>query len=137
MNLAAVMDEVGSKLEKVPGLRVRAYNADSVAPPAAIVLLPEEITYDETYARGSDSMTLIVDVLVGKASDRASRTTLAEYADGSGVKSIKRTVDNSDSNRYRSCDTVTVRKCEFPVASMGGIEYLMASFHVDITGPGA
>jgi hypothetical protein len=92
MDLAAVMDEVAARLDTIDGLRVYAYPADNVHPPAAVVTYPD-IAFDSAYQRGSDRMTLPVVLLIGKVSARASRDLVAVYAHGSGVKSIKRVLE--------------------------------------------
>lgn len=127
------MDELGVRLKAIEGLRVKPYWADSITPPAAIVLLPDRIDFDETYDRGSDSMEIPVWVLVGKASDRASRDAIARYASGSGEHSIKARLEASG---YTSCDDVTVRSCEFLGENVSGVDYLVAAFQLTITGSG-
>lgn len=129
------MDEIGERLGTIDGLRVKPYWANSVAPPAALVSLPDRIEYDQTYGRGSDSMDLEVLVLIGKASDRASRDKIARYANGSGEGSVKATLEATG---YETCDDVRVVSCEFgtePIA--GGGAYLVAVFQLNITGSGA
>jgi hypothetical protein len=134
MNLADVMDELGTALDTITGLRVYPYTSDSITPPAAVVALPEGITYDDTYAHGKDSMVLEVTVMVGKVSDRASRDVIAVYANGSGSKSIKATLDNAT---YTSCDVVSVKSAEFDVIRVASIDYLAAVFTVAIAGSGS
>lgn len=134
MNLADVMDELGTVLDTITGLRVYDYNADRITPPAAVVALPEGIDYDATYAHGKDMMTLEVTVMVGKVSDRASRDQIAVYADGSGSKSIKATLDNAT---YTKCDSVSVKSAEFDVIRVATIDYLAAVFTVAIAGSGS
>jgi hypothetical protein len=48
MRVAQVMDELGTALESIDGLRVFPYSADRVVPPAGIVGWPDQITYDAT-----------------------------------------------------------------------------------------
>lgn len=93
MILGDVMDEVGDRLDTIPGLRVYRYPADSVAPPAAVVTYPLEYRFDEAYTRGMDRMSLPVVVLVGKVSDRASRNRLSDLFDRSGTR--RYTIDNA------------------------------------------
>jgi hypothetical protein len=137
VNLADVMAEIGAKLGAIDKLNVFPYQADKVTPPAAIVGLPEQINYDLTYGRGSDRMPAVpVFLLVGKLSDRSSHKELAAYADGSGPRSIKATLDSTDANQYTSCSTVTVTSCEFDTYTSAGVQLLGAQFSVDITGEG-
>lgn len=95
MFLADVMDELAARIDTITGLRVHAFPPDNVAVPAAIVTYPDDYNYDQTYGRGSDRLTIPVVVMVGKASDRASRDELSLYANGSGLKSIKAVVEGA------------------------------------------
>lgn len=132
MILNDVMNAIGSRL-RFFGIRVYDYPADSVTPPAAIVALPEEIVYDETYGRGMERMTLPLIVVVGKASDRAARDAIAAYAAGSGGLSIKGFLE---AGGYAEMHTVRVTRCEFDVVSIAGVDHLAALFDIDIAGAG-
>lgn len=133
MNLADVMDEIGDQLDTIPGLRVFRWPPSTVTPPAAVVTYPDSYTYDSTMRRGADRVVLPVVVMVGRVSDRSSRDRLAEYADGAGARSIKAVIE---SHGYVSCDSVRVQEAEFDLISMAGVEYVSATFNVDIAGPG-
>lgn len=137
MNLADVMAEVAEKLDIIVGLRVSPYRPDRITPPAAFPDLPERIDYDKTFRRGSDQVTLPVNVLVGKVSDRASHVAIAEYVAGSGQRSVKATLDSTDTNTYTSCDSVRVASVEFAIFAIGEVAYLAATFDVDIAGSGS
>src|SRR5690554_5313400 len=93
MDLNAVMDEVEQTLKGIDGLRVHGYPPDNLVPPAAIVAYPDALTFDETYGRGMDRVTLPVVVVVGRVSDRSSRRQLAAYAAGDGDQSVKAVVE--------------------------------------------
>lgn len=138
MNIEDVMSEIGEKLETIPQLRVFPYWADKIAPPAAIVGLPEDIKYDETYGRGSDAVTVPVWLLVSRASDRASNAQLAAYLSGSGTRSVKAAVDSKRlTNEYASCDTVTVVTAKTGTYTSSGVSLLGAEFSVQVTGSGS
>lgn len=134
MNLADVMDQVATQLDTISGLRVYAYPADSVAPPAAIVSYPEEYEYDATYGRGSDRISLPVVVVAGKVSDRASRDELGAYVDGSGSSSVKAVLE---SGTYTAFDELRVTGVEFDPVMIAGTNYISALFTLDIIGEGA
>lgn len=138
MNINDVQDEVAGKLDTITGLRVLAWDADSVNPPAILFELPEEYDYDLTYGRGSDEFTLPIVLLVGKTDARSARKALGDFISGSGAKSIKATVDSGDANTYTSCDTVRVRKAsDIGPYRVGSVLYLGATFETRITGPGS
>lgn len=134
MNLADVMDEIAARLDTLAGLRVSSHPPGSITPPAAIVAYPETYTFDETYVRGIDRMTLPVVLVVGKASDRAARDALAAYVDGSGASSIKALIEGGT---YTTFDTVRVTGVEFDPITIGGTEYMAALFDLDIAGQGS
>lgn len=135
MLIAAVMDEMAGKLTR-GGIRVKPWEADSVVPPMAIIPMPD-IDYSETYARGADKISIEVVMMVGRLSDRASRDQHSVYADGSGDTSIVALLNSSDTNRYSTCDSVTVMRCEPTSFTIAGIDYLAGTFHIDIVGKGA
>lgn len=135
MNIDAVMSEVAALLKTLPAKpRVFDHPVDAVSPPTLIVALPE-ITYDMTYGRGSDRLALPVILAIGKVIDRAARANLAPYIAGSGPNSIKQVLESDD--EYESFDALRVQTCTFDVVSFGAVEYLTATFLLDITGDGA
>lgn len=134
MDLADVMDAIGDRLDTITGLRVHRYPPGSVSPPAAVVSYPDEITFDETYGRGMDRLSLPVVLVVGKASDRAARNKLGAYVNGSGASSVKAVLE---SGTYSAFHTVRVASADFDVVSIGDVPYLAAMFNLDITGSGA
>lgn len=134
MNLADCMDQLEAALKTVPELRTAPYWADRVNPPQAVVGWPDPLNYDETYGRGSDSCVVPVTVLVGKVDARTARDQLAKYADGSGAHSIKAALDGGT---YTACDSVRVASAEFGVMVVAAVDYLSATFNVEITGSGS
>lgn len=137
MNVQDVMDEIGEKLAAIPQLRVYPYNVDKIPPPGAIVGFPETIDYDETYGRGSDSLTVPVWVMVSRANAQSAGAQLAAYLDGSGERSVKAAVDRTNTNTYSSCDTVTVTTAKIGAYTSGGVELIGAEFTVTVTGSGS
>lgn len=134
MDLGAVMDDLGTALATIDGLRVFPYWADRITPPAAVIGWPEPITYDSTMVRGADQIELPLMVLVGKVDSRTSRDTVSAYADGSGARSVKTVIEAHSPTSYDSC---RVTRCEFGVITVAAVEYLAATFYLDIIGSGA
>lgn len=133
MNIADVMDEIGEALKTLDGLRVHPYWADSITPPSATVGWPDPLTYDAAYQRGADRFVLPLWVLVGRADARTSRDRMAKYLDGSGADSVKAALDGWT---FTKCDSVTVTEATVGAITVGGTEYLGATFQVDIFGQG-
>lgn len=121
-------------LNGVSGLRAFAFVKGNVAPPVALVMLPETIEYDVTYARGADRITLDVVVAVGKADSRSAFDAISAYASGSGSSSIKAAIE---AGTYTSLHTVRVTSATFDVITIGAVDYLGATFQVDIVGSGS
>jgi hypothetical protein len=134
VDLAAVMDEVAEALRGIDGLRVHAWPADTVDPPAGVVSYPESYEYDATMRRGKDRMTLPIVITVGKANTRTARDRLAAYADGAGPRSVKAVIEG---HTYTACGPPRVTGAEFGLVTIGGVEMLGATFSADIAGPGA
>lgn len=135
MNLDAVMTEVAERLDAIAGLRVFDHPVDTINPPTAIVSLPE-IAFDLTYGRGTDRYTLPVILAVGKVSDRASRANIAPYVAGSGDHSVKQALED-ETTPYAAFDTLQVQRVDFDVVAWSAVEYLTATFTLDIVGSGA
>lgn len=89
LDLAATMDALAAAVVD-GGVTARAYPwpVESAEPPCAIVAYPEApIDFDRTFARGSDTATFPIYVLVGKAHDRSARDRLSVVITGAtGVK---------------------------------------------------
>lgn len=130
---ADVMDELSGVLAEIPGVRVPPYGG-KVSPPAAVVTLPDTLTYDGSYGRGQDSMSLLIHLVVGALAARPSRDAASEFAAGSGPRSVKARLE---AHAYTSCHTVHVASCEFNGVTFAAVDYLAATFTVNITGAGA
>lgn len=129
-----VADELSDRLDTIAGLRCFGYPPPTVTPPAAIVSYPERIVFDETYGRGMDRVEAWpVLIVVGKATDRAARERIYDYAAGSGSKSVKAVLE---SGTYTSFDTIRVVDCTFDVVTIAGTDYISALFTVDIAADG-
>lgn len=135
MDLYAVAEEIRTTLATITGLRVPPWGIEAVQVPAALVTLPEQVDFDETYGRGKDRYPdLQVVILVGVPEERASLKALAAYVAGSGAKSVKAVLE---ARTWTTCESVRAVSCDFPRATYAGTPYLAAAFHLDIIGRGA
>lgn len=129
-------EELAARLRRIPGLAVFAHPVDTVVPPAAIVVYPDRVDYDTTYARGVDKITMPVVVVVGKTSDgRAVMDALSGYWDGAGSRSVKAALE-AGGPVPGVLDDVQVPSAEQAEATIGGVEMLAAVFTAEITGSG-
>ncbi|HEX6969410.1 MAG TPA: hypothetical protein VF174_11465 [Micromonosporaceae bacterium] len=134
MNLADVMDEIAARLATIDGLRCYAWPVPKISPPAAVVGFPEDITYDATYGRGMDQMTVPVVLLAGRVGDRPTRDVLAAHADGSGARSVKAVLESAT---WTAFETVRVTGAQFDPVTIAGVDYEAAVFTLDIAGQGS
>lgn len=132
LDLNAVMDAIGARLVGVTGLRVYDYAADGAPPPAAIVALPETVEYDTVAGRGADRVMIPVTVLVGRVSDRAARDQLAQYVSGTGALSVKTAVEGNGGDLGGVAHTVRVTEARIDVVTIQAVEYLGATFDVEV-----
>lgn len=136
MILTDVMDDVARRLATIQGLRAYEFPPDKVDVPAAVVSYPDSYTYDGTYRRGADRMTLPVVTVVGRANDRAARDLISVYVDGDGPQSLKRVLESKDLPAYTAFHSVRVTSVEFDVVTIAGVDYVAALFDLDILGSG-
>lgn len=128
LDLGAVMDAIGTRLQTITGLRVADYPSDAANPPQAIVSLPETVEFDAVMGRGADRAVIPITVLVGKVSDRAARDALALYVSGSGASSVKAAVDGD----LGLGASARVTGATISVVTIQAVDYLGASFEVEV-----
>lgn len=134
MDIEAIAVELAARLDTIGGgLRVSDHPPDAVNAPEAIVTYPGTIMFDGTYQRGMDTMDPSVVVLVGKTTSRTVLKRIAQYCKGSGPSSFKEVLEAGE---YTSCDSVRVVSVDFDNVLFGGVEYLAATFTLDIAGQG-
>lgn len=131
LNLNAVMDGLGTRLATIPGLRVFDYTPDSVSPPSAMVGFPTDLEYDATKGRGIDRCVVPVMVVIGRVSERAARDAMSLYLAGSGDSSVKTAIE-LDSDLGGAAQSVRVTRARTEVVTIGGVEYLGATFDTEV-----
>ena len=132
MQLDDVMDQLGDALDAIDGLRVHREPVDQVAPPSAVVTLPETIDLEAAYRRGLAIMDFEVVVMVGMVSERAMVQHLSTFV-SPGVSSVKAAIDGG---AYSACDSATVRSVKFEPFRVGSVDYMAAVFTVHVAGSG-
>lgn len=134
MNLTAVREEIADKLDAISGLRVYAWPNSSSPPPVGVVMLPTRVDFDATFQRGADVVDIDVVVYVGRTDNRASYDLISAYCAGSGSSSVKAALETGS---YSSFDSLRVRDVEFGVVRVAQVDYLAATFGVEVIGDGA
>lgn len=131
LDLNATMDALGVRLATIAGLRVFDYPPDAVSGPSGVIAYPEALEYDQTYNAGADRATFPVHVLTGKVSERAARDRVGAFVARAGASSVK-TVLEADPTLAGAVDSLRVARATFSTMTVGGVEYLAATFDVEV-----
>lgn len=133
MIIENVMKEIGDAIDTIPMLERFDFWVGKVPVPGFTVGLPEETVYDQTYGRGSDTLTVPVVVLVGKVDNQSAARQLMAYMDGSGPRSFKAVLE---AHSWTTCDDVMLASAEPGAYSSGGVALLGAEFMLTVLGQG-
>ena len=130
--LTGIRQGIGTALESITSLTVKDYVPDSKEPPTAVVGVVENIVYDSTMARGSDTYTIPIFLYVSRVDAQDSQETLDAYLAPTGSSSIKQAVE-SDTSLGGACDSVRVVEADnYGVYNINNINYLGVEFEVEI-----
>jgi hypothetical protein len=127
-----VMDQIGQRLNTIQGFHVLPYEADSIEKvPAAMISLPTEINYRNTYQNGMTTIDIGVVVLVSIVDDRVRRDQVAPYGDNQSKTSIRKILETGT---YTAFDVISVNEAIFDVLIINDIKYLAIVFRIAIAG---
>jgi hypothetical protein len=101
-----VRDGLKANLQEIEGLRVYDLVPDVIVPPCAIIG-QLDLVFDLNNARGLDSASVDVMVIVQRFSERTGQDKLDKYLSGSGDYSIKAAIE-SDRTLGGEVDTLRV-----------------------------
>lgn len=131
MDIAAVKDGIKVRLATISGLLALDRWPDRLIPPCGIVI-PEEVTFDNTFGRGGDGSLFTVRIVVGRVVDDAAQDAIDAYMAGSGASSVKAAIEG-DTSLGSSVDTCRVEKAKrYGVVDQGGVQYLGCDFTVRV-----
>lgn len=133
MNPDAVMVELGERLATIADHTSHDWPVGSPTPPASLVSYPETGTFDLTYQRGMDRLTIPIVVIMGQVKDRATREQFGAYTAGSGARSVKAVLE---SGTYVSFHEVVVKGFESDAVRIGAVDHMAAIFTCEVTGSG-
>lgn len=134
MQINAVRAGIKTRLQTITGLRVSDFIPDSVNPPTAVVMFPDEIEYDHAMQRGLDKIILSVVLIVGRMSDRASEVALGSFSDGSGSSSVKAAIE-ADKTLGGAAKALRVTEAtNFGPIEVNGTKYLSCEFRIEVHG---
>jgi hypothetical protein len=132
MDIEAVMIELADRLRTIEGLAVFDLVPDKISQtPAAIVAVPESITFDAGGRRSTDTLMIPIVVCFARRVPRVGRRELSGFASGHGARSVKTVLE---SGVYTTLRGIIVKDGLFDVVSIGGTEYLAVVLTADVKG---
>ena len=130
--LTGIRQGIGTALESITSLTVKDYVPDSIEPPTAVVGVVENIVYDSTMARGSDTYTIPIFLYVSRVDAQDSQETLDGFLASSGSSSVKTQIE-SDITLGGVAQSVRVVEADnYGVYSINNIDYLGVEFTVEV-----
>lgn len=130
-SFSAIRAGLATRLNTIDGWQAYAKAPGDVVLPCVVVLPANPfIEFDQTMARGSDTLMFNLVALVGNPDDDVAQDNLDIYLDGAGVTSIKEAVD-SDLGGIVSYARV-VRGQEYGEIDYAGGRYLGATFLAEV-----
>lgn len=135
MDIALVRQGLADNANAIEDLRCFGYIPDSVAPPAFFVG-EVEITFDRTFGRGLDELSIRCRLLVSAADDRAGQKALDRYLAGSGDWSVKEALESERTLDGQCDDLHVMRVIGYGKYDLNDVPYLGAEFLVRVIGEG-
>jgi hypothetical protein len=118
-----------TNLSTITGLRVSSYMPDNPNPPMAVVL-PQSVSYDDTFQRGMNTYTFSVLVIVQRPAERTAQNALDGYVSGTGASSVKRAIESDKTLGGKAFDVRVTDLRNYGDITIGEINYFSAEFVV-------
>lgn len=120
---------LATRLGTISGLRTSALMPDNPNPPVAIVI-PDNVSFDDTFHRGMDTLTFRIFLVVGRADERTAQNSLDGYCATSGATSVKTAIegDKTLGGKAYDCRVTTMRS--YGSVLIGETNYLSCEFVV-------
>tara|TARA_R100001230_G_C5574327_1_gene95130 strand:+ start:199 stop:612 length:414 start_codon:yes stop_codon:yes gene_type:complete len=126
-----VADGLQTTIENVSNLRVYSELEDIVNPPACVITF-QGIEYDTAMARGLDTMTFELLVIVQRSNVRTAVDKLEKYITGSGSESIKAKIFASPGLGLSDTNARAINVSSVENMTVNGIDCLSASIVVTV-----
>jgi hypothetical protein len=132
IKISQVRAAIGKNIESISGIRIYDTIPDVVVPPCAVVG-QLDFTFDVNNARGLDSASVDVYVIVQRISERTGQEKLDELLAGTGPKSIKTAIE-SDRTLGGLVDTLRVISAESGTYQTGDQTFLSYRYNLTVWG---
>jgi hypothetical protein len=120
---------IKTNLATITGLRVSDFQPDNINPPVAIVF-PISVDYDDTFARGMQTYTFSVQVIVGRVSERSGQNAIDSFISSTGANSIKLAIESDKTLAGDAFDVRVTDMRNYGELLVGEVNYLSAEFVV-------
>lgn len=128
-NINELREKIAVNLVTIPGLRSSTTVPDNPSPPIAIIL-PQTISYDDSFQRGTTTYQFIVTVIVGRADDRSAQNKLDSFVSSTGTASIKLAIESDRTLGGKAFDVRVVEMRNYGSVVISEVTYLSAEFTV-------
>lgn len=128
-NINELREKIAVNLVTIPGLRSSTTVPDNPSPPIAIIL-PQSISYDDSFQRGTTTYQFIVTVIVGRADDRSAQNKLDSFVSSTGTASIKLAIESDRTLGGKAFDVRVVEMRNYGSVVISEVTYLSAEFTV-------
>lgn len=120
---------IATNLGTITGLRTAATMPDNPNPPIAIVV-PNNVSFDDTFKRGMQTYAFTVLLVVGRADERTAQNNLDAYVSSTGSSSVKLAIESDKKLGGYAFDTRVTEMRNYGQISIGEVTYLSAEFTV-------
>ena len=127
--VSELRDGLKANLATITGLRTTDTVPDNPSPPIAVII-PQSISYDDTFQRGMNTYTFSVLVIVQRSSERTGQNSLDAFVSGTGTKSVKRAIEIDKTLGGKAFDVRVTDLRNYGDITIGEINYFSAEFIV-------
>jgi hypothetical protein len=128
-SISDIRNGLATRLATISGLRTAATIPDNPNPPIAIVI-PDNISFDDTFHRGMDTLTFRIFVIVGRVDERTAQNSIDAYCATSGTSSIKAAIEGDKTLGGKAYDCRVTTMLNYGSSVIGDITYLSCEFNV-------
>ncbi len=134
ITISALRQGAQTQLDTIAALRtVYDYIPDTAPATPSAIVGNVSIDWDEANARGLDTASFSVYVVVSRMSERSGQDTLDSLLAGSGAGSVKTALE-AGGTLNGSCSTLRVIRARPVSLSMGNIEFFAYEYEVEAYG---
>jgi len=130
-SLSDIRTGLATNLGTISGLRTSAFVPDEPKPPIAIIF-PDNISFDTAFARGLDTYTFSVQLIVSKISDRNAQSNLDAYCNPDGDSSVKAAIESDRTLGGLIQDLRVTEVRDYRAATINENTYLTVTFVVTV-----